>query len=219
MIRKRGFGARREKRAARALGKGSKPGVSRCSRLFQSPRCNGEGAELRFRGPRAAGPGAGGDLLCVCLKAFPPNRNKPLISLKGSEPRPCSAGGARIFSSPARISIFSARTLGLAGDERSSRFKPGLIFAAEGSEHGRCCRVCYPSIRTSLISPAHWAAAPPRSGSRPCLRAGGSARYHPSPSPSDSHSDAYFYSIRRACSSRRIPDPSLLLGSAPRPRC
>lgn len=38
----------------------------------------------RFRGPGAAGPGAGGDLLCVCLKAFPPNRNKPLISLKGA---------------------------------------------------------------------------------------------------------------------------------------
>lgn len=148
------FWSKKGKQSGESFGESIKPRCLNVKIPSQGHR-NAEGAQLRprFRGPRAAGPGAGGDLLCVCLKAFPPNRNKPLISLKGAEPRPCGAEPAlapRVLrgdgpgwpgwagtgrdvpsrrSEPGNIS-FSARTLGSAGEERSSRLKPPLNFAA-----------------------------------------------------------------------------------------
>lgn len=136
MIKKTRFWSKKGKQSGESFGESTKP---RSLALLEAaqipPQCprKGEGAELV---PSAAGPGAGADLLCVCLKAFPPNRNKPLISLKGAEPRGCSAGAARGAQGWALLGNFnfSARTLALAGEERSSGLKGRLNFARPSTE-------------------------------------------------------------------------------------
>lgn len=123
----------------------------------------------------------------MCLfESVPPNTNKPLISRQGAElQRGCCAGGAGLGSDilsrrsePGKKSIFPPKPFDLAGEERSSRFKPGLILPLSKEsepEHGRCCRVCYPSIITSLISAAHRAAAE-REPALPALRCAAEAK-------------------------------------------
>lgn len=179
----------------------------------------------------------------MCLFESVPPKQKQTIDLPERRRAPALRRGAGAPSAGAargRAGMFraAARSQGTSAfpPEPSARrarnaplaLNPRLISPLkEASEPARARKVLpgllslnYNFINISCSRPA----APPRSRSRPCLRAGRrrqsaqlSARYHPY--CYSYYSDDNFYCVRRVCSSRRIPDPSLALGSAPSPRC
>lgn len=166
---------------------------------------------------------------------LPERRRAPALrlSLRGccagtGRAGPGWAGMFRAAARSQRTSAFPPEPSARRGRNAPLALNPGLISPLkEASEPARARKVLpgllslnYNFINISCSRPA----APPRSRSRPCLRAGRrrqsaqlSARYHPY--CYSYYSDDNFYCVRRVCSSRRIPDPSLALGSAPGPRC